>query len=159
MTIRGGGHPRPGLGSAPAERLDPPPRSSGTDAYYCIMVVVRPTRRRQVSDAVIRADQPAPPRKVLVLATLVKEPPDRRALTRRPSEKGPDHPQRDAVLAAVKAWPVEGGACVTLAATAILDGVCARRHRAGAGRDEETAPKSNKETDRKESKKNAVNPT
>ena len=60
---------------------------------------------------------------------------------------GPNSPQRDTVLAAVKdaarrlrRWP-----------SAILDGVCARRHSARAGRDEETALRSNKETDRRRS--------
>jgi hypothetical protein len=43
----------------------------------------------------------------------------------------PDRSQLDAVLAAVKAWPGEAGACVADSATASLDGICARRHRAG----------------------------
>ena len=37
-------------------------------------------------------------------------------------------PQRDAVLAAVKAWPGMRGACRSCAATASLDRGCARRH-------------------------------
>ena len=41
----------------------------------------------------------------------------------------PDHPQRDTVLAAVKAWPGDAVARRIAAATAILDGVCARRHK------------------------------
>jgi hypothetical protein len=36
--------------------------------------------------------------------------------------------------------------------SAILDGVCARRHSARAGRDEETALRSNKETDQEADK-------
>ena len=63
------------------------------------------------------------------------------------------HPKRDTVLAAVKAWPVEAAARKTYTATAILDrrGGCARRHReCQAGRDEETALGSNKETDQKD---------
>ncbi len=56
---------------------------------------------------------------------------------------GPDPRKRDTVLAAVKdasrrlrRWPKR----------AILDCGCARCHWANAGRDEETAPRSNKET-------------
>jgi hypothetical protein len=59
----------------------------------------------------------------------------------------PDRGQLDAVLAAVKARPGEGRARGEHAATAGLDRSCARRRGAGAGRDEETAPGSNKETD------------
>jgi hypothetical protein len=55
--------------------------------------------------------------------------------------------QRDTVLAAVKAWPGDDGVRGTCTATAILDGACARRHSGTAGRDEETALRSNKETD------------
>ena len=51
------------------------------------------------------------------------------------------------MLAAVKEWPGGGGVGGEGAATAILDGVCARRHGASAGRDEETVLRSNKETD------------
>jgi len=47
--------------------------------------------------------------------------------------------QQDAVLTAVKAWPVDSGACGEVCATASLDGVCARRRAGAAGRDEETA--------------------
>src|SRR5262249_3492440 len=57
--------------------------------------------------------------------------------------RGPDLRKRDTVLAAVKdasrrrrRWP-----------SAILDCGCARCHSAYAGRDEETALRSNKETD------------
>src|ERR1700680_4399896 len=59
----------------------------------------------------------------------------------------PDLLQHDGVVAVVKAWPIEAGAWSTSAATASLDDVCARRHGAMAGRDEETVPRSNKETD------------
>src|SRR5579883_353301 len=78
-----------------------------------------------------------------------------RALQRagRGDIRGPDLRKRDTVLAAVKAWPVEGGACGKRSATASLDCGCARRHWATAGRDEETALRSNKETDIKEARK------
>jgi hypothetical protein len=66
------------------------------------------------------------------------------------NRRGPDPPQRDTVLAAVKAWPTEPGVCAFDGATASLDGGCARRHGATAGRDEETVLRSNKETDQKE---------
>ena len=59
----------------------------------------------------------------------------------------PDLLQHDSVLDVVKAWPIEAGAWSTSSATASLDDVCARRHGAMAGRDEETVPRSNKETD------------
>jgi hypothetical protein len=56
--------------------------------------------------------------------------------------------QRDTVLDAVKdaarrlwRWP-----------SAILDGVCARHHRANAGRDGETTLRSNKETEQRAKK-------
>src|SRR5215472_7389093 len=55
----------------------------------------------------------------------------------------------DTMLAAVKAWPVEGRARGKRSATAILDCGGARCHWANAGRDEETALRSNKETDLK----------
>ena len=77
-----------------------------------------------------------------------------RALQRagRADNGGPDLRKRDTVLAAVKAWPVQGRACGKRSATAILDCGCARRHWASAGRDEETALRSNKETDPQEAK-------
>jgi len=61
----------------------------------------------------------------------------------------PDCRKRDTVLAAVKAWPA--GACARgiATATASLDRGCARRHSTTAGRDGETAFRSNKETDGK----------
>ena len=46
--------------------------------------------------------------------------------------------QRGAVLAAVKAWPANAELAARRAATASLDGVCARRPAQLAGRDEET---------------------
>jgi hypothetical protein len=70
--------------------------------------------------------------------------------TGRRDRGSPDHPKRDTVLAAVKAWPGGAGARRTVGATAILDGGCARRHWARAGRDEETVLRSNQETDQKE---------
>jgi hypothetical protein len=60
---------------------------------------------------------------------------------------GCDH--RLAVLTAVKAWAGNDGARGHAAATPSLDGVCARRPRRAAGRDEETVLRSNKETNRK----------
>lgn len=39
-------------------------------------------------------------------------------------------PERGSVLATVKVWPVEVGACGKAGATANLDGDCARRRRA-----------------------------
>ena len=54
------------------------------------------------------------------------------------------------MLAAVKAWPGNAGNRGIETATAILDGGCARRPSINAGRDEETAPGSNKETGKKE---------
>ena len=44
-----------------------------------------------------------------------------------------------AVLGAVKAWPGDAGASRKLSATASLDGSCAQRTCAPAGRDEGTA--------------------
>ena len=71
----------------------------------------------------------------------------------RRARRGPDHCQRDTVLAAVKAWPGEGRAWGSDGATASLDRVCARRPWGKAGRDEETALRSNQETDQNESGK------
>src|SRR3984957_19296956 len=69
--------------------------------------------------------------------------------------------QRDTVLAAVKAWPAEGGACVTDTAAAILDRGCARCHSATAGRDEETALSRTKKLDqeRKKAKRRSTTST
>jgi len=47
----------------------------------------------------------------------------------------PDRPQRDAVLATVKAWPGDGRRSRRCTATASLDGGCARRPGSSAGRD------------------------
>ena len=63
------------------------------------------------------------------------------------ARRRPDQQQPDAVLATVKAWPGNRRACGERAATASLDRGCARRTGATAGRDEETALGSNKETD------------
>src|SRR6516165_4403721 len=76
----------------------------------------------------------------------------------RADNGGPDLRKRDTVLAAVKAWPVQGRACGKRSATAILDCGCARRHWASAGRDEETALRSNKETDPQEAKSKSLQP-
>ena len=46
----------------------------------------------------------------------------------RQDRRSPEHLQRDTVLAAVKAWPGDRGACRTGTAAAILDGDRARRH-------------------------------
>jgi hypothetical protein len=60
----------------------------------------------------------------------------------------PDCSQLDTVLAAVKAWPGDGGACATVCVTASLDGSFARRHRLGrSGR--RNGLRSNKETGKK----------
>jgi hypothetical protein len=59
----------------------------------------------------------------------------------------PDRVKRAVVLGAVKVWPGQGGACAKVGATANLDGSCARRRERRAHRDEETALRSNKETD------------
>ena len=64
-----------------------------------------------------------------------------------PSDRRPDRVKRDVVLRAVKVWPGQGGACGKIGATANLDGSCARRGEQRARRDEETAVRSNKETD------------
>ena len=72
---------------------------------------------------------------------------------RGPGNRGsPDAPKRDTVLAAVKAWPGnhETGASRTVTVPAILDAGCARRHFGCAGRDEETAARSNQDTARQQ---------
>lgn len=51
------------------------------------------------------------------------------------ANRDPDHPQGDAVLAIVKAWPGNPSACYAFAARAILDRGCARRGRVEARRD------------------------
>ena len=65
----------------------------------------------------------------------------------------------DAVLATAKAWPGDRRACGERVATASLDGDCARRPGARAGRDEETALRSNKETDKKRTGAHQVSPS
>jgi hypothetical protein len=71
----------------------------------------------------------------------------------------PDRGQPDAVLASVKARPGGGRVYGERVATASLDGGCARRPGARAGRDEETALGSNKETDRKRTGAHQVSPS
>jgi len=63
-------------------------------------------------------------------ACRVPRPGDAGALqrARRRDRGSPNQPKRDTVLAAVKAWPGEGGIRGRHTATAILDGGCARRH-------------------------------
>jgi hypothetical protein len=59
-----------------------------------------------------------------------------RALRRRgDGASRPDRGQPDAVLATVKAWPGDSRVCGERVATASLDGDCARRPGARAGRD------------------------
>ena len=83
-----------------------------------------------------------------------------RALRRRGGGASrPDRGQPDAVLATVKAWPGGGRVCGERVATASLDGACARRPGACAGRDEETALGSNKETDWKRTEAHQVSPS
>src|ERR1700745_4230111 len=59
----------------------------------------------------------------------------------------PIAPKRAVVLEAVTVWPGNGGARRKVGATANLDSFCARQRKRSAGRDEETALRSNKETD------------
>lgn len=54
--------------------------------------------------------------------------------------------QSRAVLAAVKAWPGNGGACRAVTATANLDGGCARRETLHARSGRRNGSRSNKET-------------
>jgi hypothetical protein len=68
----------------------------------------------------------------------------------------PDRGQPDAVLTAVKAPPGSGRTCGERVATVGLDGGCARRPGARAGRDGETDLRSNKETDKKEAEGQAA---
>src|SRR5215471_18627077 len=97
----------------------------------------------------------SPLRNVKKLSTVVFS----RALLRSPRLLGqvrvfslhrPDRGQLDAVLATVKASPGNARAFGERVATASLDGVCARRLRARAGRDGETVLRSNRETEKKE---------
>jgi hypothetical protein len=64
-----------------------------------------------------------------------------------PSDRHPDRTKRAVVLEAVKVWPGNGEARRKVGATANLDSFCARQRKRRAGRDEETALRSNKETD------------
>ena len=58
----------------------------------------------------------------------------------------PALPQSDPVLGAVEVWIWKRRPRLNLVPTANLDNACARRHRNPAGREEETAPRPNKET-------------
>ena len=64
----------------------------------------------------------------------------------RPMMQRTDPLNPRAVLGSVKAWPGNAGARGKASATANLDGPCARRTSAPAGRDEGTAPGTNKGT-------------
>ena len=68
-------------------------------------------------------------------------------LASSPRVRRPDHTECAVVLGAVKVWPRKAGACGKVGATANLDGSCARRREQKARRDEETALRSNKESD------------
>jgi hypothetical protein len=103
--------------------MGPPLRSFAADAYDCIMVrVLGPTEYKVVARLIAPASE-------------------------LPSDRYPDRTNRAVVLEAVKVWPGNGGACGMIRATANLDSFCARQRRRSAGRDEETAFRSNKETD------------
>jgi hypothetical protein len=103
--------------------MGPPLRSFAADAHDCIMVRVRgPTGYKVVARLIAPASG-------------------------LPSDRHPDRTKRAVVLEAVKVWPGNGGACRKVGATANLDSFCARQHKRSAGRDEETALRSNKETD------------
>jgi hypothetical protein len=104
--------------------MGPPLRSFAADAHDCIMVwVLGPTEYKVVA-RLIRAPQAGSPLIVIPIA-----------------------PSGAVVLEAVKVWPGNGGACGMIRVTANLDSFCARQRRRSAGRDEETAFRSNKETD------------
>ena len=103
--------------------MGPPLRSFAADAHDCIMVrVLGPTGYKVVARLI------APERGL-------------------PSDRHPDRTKRAVVLEAVKVWPGNGGARRKVGATANLDSFCARQRKRSAGRDEETALRSNKETD------------
>lgn len=103
--------------------MGPPLRSFAADAYDCIMVrVLGPTEYKVVARLIAPASE-------------------------LPSDRYPDRTNRAVVLEAVKVWPGNGGACGMIRARANLDSFCARQRRRSAGRDEETAFRSNKETD------------
>ena len=124
MTIRGGGHPKQAMVLTPVSRMGPPPRSFAADAHDCIMVRSLRTYRIQGCGAMIRARWASSP---LIVH--------------------PDRGKRAVVLGAVKVWPGVAGTFGKVGATANFDGSCARRHEQSAGRDEETAVRSNKETE------------
>lgn len=103
--------------------MGPPLRSFAADAHDCIMVrVLGPTGYKVVARLIAPASG-------------------------LPSDRHPDRTKRAVVLEAVKVWPSNGGACRKVGATANLDSFCARQRKRRAGRDEETALRSNKETD------------
>ena len=103
--------------------MGPSLRSFAADAHDCIMVrVLGPTGYKVVARLIAPASG-------------------------LPSDRHPDRTKRAVVLEAVKVWPGNGGACRKIGATANLDSFCARQRKRSAGRDEETARKSNKETD------------
>jgi len=66
-----------------------------------------------------------------------------------PSDRQPDRTKRAIALEAVKVWPGKTEHAGESSATANLESFCARRHGPNADRDEETAFRSNKETDQK----------
>jgi hypothetical protein len=103
--------------------MGPPLRSFAADAHDCIMVrVLRPTGYKVVARLIAPASG-------------------------LPSDRHPDRTKRAVVLEAIKVWPGNGGACCKVGATANLDSFCARQRKRRGGRDEETALRSNKETD------------
>lgn len=103
--------------------MGPPLRSFATDAHDCIMVrVLGPAGYKVVARLIAPASG-------------------------LPSDRHPDRTKRAVVLKAVKVWSGNGGACRKVGATANLDSFCARQRKRSAGRDEETALRSNKETD------------
>src|ERR1700693_3429222 len=100
--------------------MDPPPRSlppmrmtaSWFESANPGFTEYKVVRRRSPPDRRLPSDRGASPRAAA---------PRNEQLSR-----GPDPPQRDTVLAAVKAWPAEPGGCAFDRATAILDGGRAR---------------------------------
>jgi len=91
--------------------MGPPLRSFAADAHDCIMVrLPQPTEYKVVARLIAPASG-------------------------LPSNRHPDYTKRAVVLGAVKVWPINGGACRKVGATANLDGSCARRRaRRGSGR-------------------------
>jgi hypothetical protein len=72
---------------------------------------------------------------------------DPRPASGLPSDRHPNRTECAVVLEAVKVWPGEDGVCGKVGATANLDSFSARRPEQSADRDEETALRSNKETE------------